>query len=335
MAHRQDLDKDLIRFIDGKQMTAAEKAGIEQWILGSRENKVYFEQIKKICEEKKFLNDLKKIDVDKNWMRFQKSIERNIDKPGVYSFIQKNRLVLSRIAAAILLLIAATSIIYFATHTAGNQIIQVSSVDNNTELTLSDGSSIILKKGSILNYPEKLSRKKREISLSGEAFFEVAGIHANPFYVYIGDFTVKVLGTSFNVKEEAEGKIIVSVLKGRVLFYRTGEIENALQLGSGQQGIFDSSIGKFEQNSIKSENFLYWKTGKLTYKHESLSVVFGELEDCYNKQFIIRDQEILRNRLTTSFEAQQMKDILNELVILFDLQFTSQGDTIYVRRKHQ
>ncbi|KPK83621.1 MAG: hypothetical protein AMS27_12380 [Bacteroides sp. SM23_62_1] len=335
MTHRQDLDKDLLRFIDGKQMAAAEKAWIEQWISDSRENKEYFEEIKKICGEKKFLKDLEKIDVDKNWTRFQKSVEWSIDKPRVYSIVQKHRLVLSRIAAAILILIVATSVIYFARHVAGNQIIQVSSVDNNTELILSDGSSIILKKGSILNYPEKLSRKKRAISLSGEAFFEVAGMDANPFCVYTGDLTVKVLGTSFNIKEEAEGKITVSVLQGKVLFYRTGDIENALQLGSGQQGIFDSSTGTFEQYSIQSENFLYWKTGKLTYQHESLSVVFGELEDCYNTQFIIGDQEILRNRLTTSFDGQQMEDILNELAILFDLQFTSQGDTIYVRRKHQ
>jgi ferric-dicitrate binding protein FerR (iron transport regulator) len=301
MARRQETDKKLVQFIDGK---------------------------------KKFVKDLEKVDVETNWERFQKSIERATDRPGIIYLVQKNRLALSRIAAAVLLLIAVTSIVYFAGNTAGSQIIQVSSVHDNTELTLSEGSSIVLRKGSVLSYPEKLRRNKREVFLSGEAYFEVAEKTANPFYIYIGDFTVKVLGTSFNVKEEGQGKITVSVIKGKVLFYRSGEIENALQLAAGQEGSFDVSISSLERHDFRSENFLYWKTGKLSYKYESLAVVFEELGSSFNTQFLIEDPDILENRLTTSFDGQQRQDVLSELAMLFDLKFSTHGDTVYVSKKH-
>ena len=106
--------------------------------------------------------------------------------------------------------------------------------------------------------------------------------------------------------------------------------------GSNNRTKQQLSLGtNVEQSSFKSENFLYWKTGRLTYRYESLDIVFAELGNCYNTRFVVKDREIFRNRLTTSFEGQQMQDILNELAVLYDLQFTSQGDTIYVRRKHQ
>jgi ferric-dicitrate binding protein FerR (iron transport regulator) len=289
-----------------------------------------------IEREKTFLDDLMKVDVDKNWARFQHSLSQETKQAPGYSIIQSNRLLLSRIAAAILILIASATTIYLAKQKSVHHIQQVNSLLKNTEVQLSDGSIILLNKGTILSYPEKLNPKKREVSLSGEAFFEVAQNSAAPFHVYISNTTVKVIGTSFNIKEEEEGnKIIVSVMSGEVAFYESSNENNVIRLETGQQGIFDSRTGSFGHGALKSDNFLYWKTNNLSFKYETLSLVFEELEKCFHTSIVVEDSTILQNRLTTTCEGQQLIPILDELAILFDLKYSIKGDSVFMQSKHQ
>jgi ferric-dicitrate binding protein FerR (iron transport regulator) len=286
-----------------------------------------------IKEEKKYLNQMEMFDAKDSWERFQRSLERGNNKSGILFLERRNRLVLSRIAAAVLLLIATTTIIYFTRDASGNHIVEVNSEYDNTKLTLSEGSEITLRKGSVLRYPENLKSRKREVYLSGEAYFEVAGIASRPFYVYFGDHTVRVVGTSFNIREEGNGEITVSVLSGKVYLYKSAQKDDVLQLEAGQEGWLDIRSGRLEQRDYKSENFLFWMTGRLSYEFESLEIVFRELERYFNSRFIVEEPGLLENRVTTSFEGQLQQDILKELAMLFDLQFFTEGDTVYVRSK--
>jgi transmembrane sensor len=100
--------------------------------------------------------------------------------------------------------------------------------------TLSDGSKITLGPHSELQYSPDFGNSKREVYLSGEAFFEVAKDAERPFWVVTGKLVTKVIGTSFNVKAyDAENDISVSVTTGKVTVARqnsanTKEQEHAL-----------------------------------------------------------------------------------------------------------
>ncbi len=78
-------------------------------------------------------------------------------------------------------------------------------VENHTpqgkrsRMVLADGSIVHLNAGSTIRYPASFDRK-REVYLSGEAFFEVVKNPSRPFLIHLDNGTVKVLGTSFNVK---------------------------------------------------------------------------------------------------------------------------------------
>lgn len=85
---------------------------------------------------------------------------------------------------------------------------------------LEDGSFITLKPGSSVKYPEHFSADKRDVYLSGEAFFEIAKNAGKPFFVYNRNLVTHVLGTSFNIKtDENNKKIEVSVVTGKVEVY--------------------------------------------------------------------------------------------------------------------
>lgn len=283
-------------------------------------------------EEKGFLDDLKKVDTEKNWKRFLQSAVHEQSKPKNYTIGHKFRLFI-RIAAAILFLIAVFTTIYFTASGPSHRITQAKAGPNQMELILSDGSAITLNKGAVLTYPEKLNRRSREVILSGEAYFQVERADKSPFYVNIRDMTVKVVGTSFNLREDPGGRIELGVAQGIVLFYETGGQGDTIRLTGGQKCVFDSVTGEFSTDSARSDNYLYWKTQKLTYRDEPLAAVFKELEVLFRQNIIISDPLILQNRWNSIHENQKLTEILDVICLYFDLEYFTKNDTVYIEKK--
>src|SRR5690606_38032915 len=134
-----------------------------------------------------------------------------------------------KVAAAIVLLIGGYW--YFGknphpapvTYEAATESIGLKTIEkiNNGEkpltISLSDGSSITLQPGSRLRYPEEFAVDRREVILSGEAFFDIAGNPARPFLVYANEIVTRVLGTSFSIKAyENDSDVTVKVVTGKV-----------------------------------------------------------------------------------------------------------------------
>ena len=90
-----------------------------------------------------------------------------------------------------------------------------STVEKPLVVQLPDGSKVTLSKDSRLSYGKKFDGNKREVFLSGEAFFEVAKNPARPFLVYSNGLITKVLGTSFKITAfEQDTRVVVAVKTG-------------------------------------------------------------------------------------------------------------------------
>ena len=122
-------------------------------------------------------------------------------------------------AAAVILLCAYLSINYF------NQTEQV--IDRNLltrqnketitlATTLEDGSIVYLAGNAAIHYPEHFQPDKREISLQGNALFDIAGNRTRPFLIETEDKRIEVLGTAFNVKSDGSQPFELSVQRGMV-----------------------------------------------------------------------------------------------------------------------
>lgn len=95
---------------------------------------------------------------------------------------------------------------------------------NPQEITLEDGSSVVLKASSSISYPEHFGSKTRSVFLKGEAFFKVKKDPTKPFIVHAGELITEVLGTSFTIKSYEDAKAIeVLVATGRVSVYENTE----------------------------------------------------------------------------------------------------------------
>lgn len=283
-------------------------------------------------EDHVFLEDLKKVDVEQNWQRFLKSLSRDSDLPQTYSLYKRKRFYV-RIAAAVLLLLLTISTFYVINNQAATQIVRASTESQTMELTLSDGSAIALNHGTALTYPEKLKRRKREVCLDGEAFFQVEHADKIPFYVYMDEWRVKVLGTSFNLKVEDNGNIELGVVQGTVLVFEEGKQDLAIRVPAGERCVINTLTGESHTMVVQSMNYLFWRTKKLIYRDESLSNVIRDLESNFKQKIIVTDPLILQNRWTSTHEGQEINEILGELCLYFNLEQISENDTIFLEMK--
>lgn len=97
---------------------------------------------------------------------------------------------------------------------------------NPLTITLEDGSRVTLGPGSKVAYPAHFQAARREVFLSGQAFFDIAKDPSKPFFVYANELVTKVLGTSFTVRSFAgEREVSVAVKTGKVAVFSREEPE--------------------------------------------------------------------------------------------------------------
>lgn len=293
---------------------------VTRYISGEADN-VEMKEIEKINkpEDKKLVNDLKdvqkmiddykkmrKVDVDKAWNNVFDRIS------ATQSFeVRKERRIIPlfvKIAASVAVIIG---IFYTYRIIYNDNYLTAYSSDNNTVVTLPDGSKVYLNADSRVKYPSEFSSDSRKIILTGEAFFEVTPDKKRPFIVSTGESVVKVLGTSFLVKN-SENKVKVYVETGKVSFYKEGLEESGILLNPGELGTLEKNSLTTERNA--NRNILAWKTKKIVFTNETFSEIAEVLEDVYNINIEVKNAENGNCLHAVKFvEGQTLNDVLNVL----------------------
>lgn len=145
---------------------------------------------------------------------------------------------------------------------------------NSDELVrLPDNSTVRLRKGSSIHYPEHFTANERRILLEGEAFFDVSKREEQRFVVDAGSISVTVLGTSFNVKSGPEAAD-VSVATGRVQLVARAHAGKKILLRAGRAAHFGN--GAFTE-APATGNDTAWMQQELSYSETPLRQIFKDL----------------------------------------------------------
>ncbi|MCA9748711.1 MAG: FecR domain-containing protein, partial [Romboutsia sp.] len=206
-------------------MNIPEKREVLNWIRNNQENQKKYNILKAkyVAAKLKDIEDVD-VDVDVHFKKFNKKV-RDKKKVNYISY-----------STAIVMIIALSIVFsnnYFGKSketlkekipaTIENSLVDdsfietVTSKGDNEEVILSDGSKIILNVDSKLIYPKKFNDSIREVTLIGEAFFDIERDVNKPFIVNANEIKIKVLGTSFNVKSYSKDeKIETTLVTGKV-----------------------------------------------------------------------------------------------------------------------
>lgn len=201
---------------------------------------------------------------------------------------------------------------------------KVNSSQSPELVVLKDGSKVTLQPGSSISYLEAFDAKERNIQLEGEAFFDVVRNTERPFLVHFNNLTVRVLGTSFNIRSYGnEDGIKVTVKTGKVSVFtnqdklskqkRSDTAPAAIMLTANQEVLYKKTQGYFERSvaartqiidkSISEQDFIFNET--------PLSTIFSQLDKAYGIPIIYDEQQIHGCSLTASLADEPLLEKLN------------------------
>jgi transmembrane sensor len=186
-----------------------------------------------------------------------------------------------------------------------------------SKMELPDGTVVWLNAGSKLYFPQAFAKNKREVTLEGEAYFDVKHENERPFLVHTQNVVTQVLGTSFNISSYAEsGRIKVTVLSGKVAVYETAKNggKQPLMVTASQEVIYSKVKQELAYNlkPLPPADAAAWKQGNLIFKNTELSEVIQALERRYDIKIQL-DSTMQHCPITVNFNNQAVEQVMRIL----------------------
>ena len=198
------------------------------------------------------------------------------------------------------------------------------------KLVLSDGTTVYLNAATTIDYPVTFGADKREVRLSGEAYFEVATEPERPFYVVTDAARLKVYGTSFNVNTYACRGTQVALVTGKVGVRETLS-ENEHLMAPSQMAEFDRE-GHFKGiRDVDVMPYVGWKQGRFLFEDESLEEIMYTLSRWYDVDISFASERVKRHHFTGNIERYKEIDvILNAISKMVGVTFAIRDNLIIV-----
>jgi ferric-dicitrate binding protein FerR (iron transport regulator) len=201
------------------------------------------------------------------------------------------------------------------------------------EVFLADGTHVWLNSNSSLSFPSGFSKNRREVTLQGEAFFEVTANEKTPFYVKTKNHTVKVTGTKFNICEYPESNIIETTLVEGKVKIMTGNIIKDLM--PGQQASFSSETSEVRVSEKDFEIYTAWKDGRYEFKNEPVEKIFLIIERWWDVKVTYREEEFKNERISGVIKRHkpvyQLCDLIGQLI---PINYTIKNDEIVIKTNY-
>ena len=208
-----------------------------------------------------------------------------------------------------------------------------------SQLTLEDGTKVWLNAGSRMEFPTKFKNDKREVSLQGEGYFEVAHNQKVPFFVNAGEISIKVLGTRFDVSAYKSDKLIETILlEGSVAIREL----SAFSLFKKESVLKPNQKASYDRNGhsivVKDEpnvnDAIAWKEGWFKFHRQSIDDVFEKLQRYYNVQFDF-NSEVPKEDLISGklYLKDSIEQVMLTMQVVAKIQFRINGNKIHVEKK--
>lgn len=169
-------------------------------------------------------------------------------------------------------------------------------------LELSDGTKVWLNASSSITFPTSFAANERKVTLTGEAYFEVAKDKTRPFRVLVNDMQVNVLGTHFNVNAyNDEATVNTTLLEGSVLLTEKGR---KVLLKPGQQAQKQKSGAIVVNDNVNLDEVMGWKNGVFYFDNASLQTVLRQLSRWYDVDIVFEKEIPIR-----TFEGEIQKNL--------------------------
>jgi ferric-dicitrate binding protein FerR (iron transport regulator) len=208
-----------------------------------------------------------------------------------------------------------------------------------SNIMLPDGTTVWLNSCSQIEYTSSLFSKKRQVNLTGEAYFEVTPDKSKPFVVNTRNLNTTVMGTKFNIRANPDdSQITATLLEGSIWVSIAGTPdEKTIKMFPDQQLIYDCNTGMTTlATCFSTENYINWINNMLYFEKASLLEITKSLERHYNVHFIFTSEEIKNESFTCDFQTNEnIYQILSILKLTGKFDYKIDGRTIILSKSNQ
>lgn len=297
-------DDLLVKYLVG-EATPAEAEAIQNWLAADKANQQEYENFKLIWDESQQIAGTRNVDEDAAFIRLQNRLNKEA------ASVAKVRKMKPRywvgLAASVLLVCTVAWLTVSRYYENGSiAVVKIDSHDKTRVAALPDGSEVTLNSHSTLIYPEKFTGKIRPVTMLGEAFFKVSPDKTKPFIIKVNGVTVRVVGTSFNVKSRG-GKTQVIVETGIV---NVSEKSKNINLNPGEKVLVTKKDGLQAKENIRGKLYNYYVTHELVCDETPLHELVASLNEVYGTHISIGNKAIENLPITTVFKDQALDDVL-------------------------
>lgn len=204
------------------------------------------------------------------------------------------------------------------------------------QIVLEDGTKITLNASSKLIYPKTFEEAaNREVTLIGEAFFDVAKNVEKPFLIHTPRMEIRVLGTAFNVRDYKEDQDAeTSLFRGKVEIWKSGKEDKKFVLNPKQKFVLqEETHPQKDQNSFAKKTVhvavniqpfhiseqggnaveTEWMIKRVTIKDETLLQIAHRLERIYGVKITIHNKQVAGQVYSATFDDEKIDDVLKAL----------------------
>jgi len=297
----QNIDHIISKVLAG-EATPDEKQILRDWVDSDKANLEQFNNLKAYWNLEVKLDH--NVSFDNSYRLYRKHKQDNISRKYIYMLVGS--------AAAI----AIAGLLVFKT--IKNPVLmtpEISSYELVTKnkkdtLLMPDSSIIVLNKYSKLLYTSQYGEKDRQVTLEGEAYFDVAKNADKPFIVDLPKSKIQVLGTKFNIKSYDSTPHITTTLISGSIKYQTQRSQ--IILTPNQNLTFNKKNDKIIVTKCDAEQAMLWMKGLYKYQSVTLESLVQDLSIVYDQRIYIIDHDLSETIISGTFsEKQSIDDILH------------------------
>lgn len=197
-------------------------------------------------------------------------------------------------------------------------------------IRLPDDSYALVERGGTLGFDESYGKSTRELTLTGEAFFDVKSHPSAPFIVHTGNVTTTVLGTSFGIRAYPDHqKVVVTVTRGKVKVKDDQNIEYHIE--PNEQIEIDFIAHTSVVKLIDAEKELSWKDKYLILDRTTMSEAAKKIAKKYGIAVIISDEKLRNLKFTGGFLGEgDLEHVLKVVSRLTETEYSIQDGVVRI-----
>lgn len=179
------------------------------------------------------------------------------------------------------------------------------------QVVLQDGTRIYLNAGSQLCFPSKFTAGNRQVTLTGEAYFEVQKDKHRPFIVEMNGASVEVLGTKFNVTAYEDEPLQVNLDEGHVVFHGKNQV---IDMQAGERLSYDrTSADATVYRNVDTQMASAWKEHRLEVSEMPMQDLKTMLERQYDVQINVRDEQCYQYMYSMVVTDRNLRSVLRRM----------------------